>query len=306
MATTETLTLSDLIDEALAYLYRAQERPRPCPLNADISSSATTLQVADAEEMIHITSILEFGSELVLVTDVDRTTAPDTFTVSRGYADTTAAAHTSASGEGVVNPLFPRREVDRKIREFFKGPANTYIPKLETTKTATASDSVHYVQVPADCVRVLEVRHYSTGTGKIVHIGNWEMHENLPTADFPNGKALAVSAVIFPEDDLYVTYQVPHEWSGSGDEDDTVTLSFGLSDVPTLYAAATMITGRELTRLELDHIEEWNAAEAVRSGTPVRYIQQLWQQYYRRIDEARRLQYVPKHRPYRKMPRSLR
>ena len=306
MATSTTLTLSSLIDEALAYLYRAQERPRPCPLNSDINSSATTLQVADGEAQIHITTVLEFDSELMLVTDVDRSTSPDTFTVSRGYADTTPAAHTSASGTGHINPLFPRREIDRKIREFFLGPANTWLPKLETTKAAPSSDAAHFISMPADCIEVLEVRHYSTVTGKIVHIGNWKLEENLTTADFATGKALSVSAAIRSDDDLMITYKVPHEWSGSGDEDDTITLTFGMGDIPVLYAAATMITGRELTRLELDHIEEWNQAEAVRQGVPVRYIQQLWQQFYRRIDEARRLQYVPKHRPYRKMPRSLR
>ena len=305
MATTTTLTMSELIDESLAYLYRVQERPRPAPLNADIDASVTTLSVSQSEDQIHVTTVLEYGAELMLVTDVTRST-PDVFTVSRGYADTTAAAHTAASGEGLINPLFPRREIDRKIREFFKGPANVWLPKMESVENATTADTAHFIELPADCVRVLEVRHYSTTTGKIVHIGNWEMHENLPTADFTTGKALSVSASIYSTDDLYITYQVPHEWTGSGDEADTITLTFGVEDIPTLYAAATMITGRELTRLELDHIEEWNATEAIRQGTPVRYIQQLWQQFYRRIDEARRLQYVPKHRPYRKMPRSLR
>ena len=306
MATTTTLTLSDLIDEALAYLYRAQERPRPCPLHADINDTAVTLQVASSEAQIHVTSILEFGSELMLVTDVNRATSPDTFTVSRGYADTTPAAHTAASKEGVINPLFPRREIDRKIREFFKTSANTWLPKLETVQDATSADTAHFIDLPADCIRVLEVRHYSTVTGRIVHIGNWEMHENLPVVDFATGKALSVSAAIRSDDDLYITYMVPHEWVGSGTEADTITITFGVEDIPVLYAAATMITGRELTRLELDHIEEWNMTEAIRQGIPIRYIQQMWQQYYRRIDEARRLQYVPKHRPYRKMPKALR
>ena len=307
MATTETLILSDLIDEALAYLYRAQERPRPATLHANMAADATTLQVTAATEtQVHITTLLECESELMLVTGVDRTTTPDTFTVSRGYADTTAVAHTAATAPVLINPLFPRREIDRKLREFFATTANTWLPKMESVKSSTTSDTAKWIAMPADCVRVLEVRHWSTNTGKIVHVGNWEMHENLPTADFATGKALAVSAAIFSADELIITYIVPHEWVGTGTEADEITLTFGTRDIPILYAAATTITGRELTRLELDHIEEWNATQAIAQGVPVRYIQQLWNQFYRRIDEAKRLQYVPKHRPYRKMPRSLR
>lgn len=315
MATTVTLTVGDLVDRSLEYLYRAQERPRQTKIiTTALTTGSTTMQVAAADEdLIFGTTLLEMGDELVLVTGTSGS-APKTLTIARGYAGTTPAAH--AVGDTVlISPSFPRAQLRRRIVDFFTGPANTWLPRLEGATFSTAADGELYLELPTNVVQVLEVRYLSAAAGRLVHIGNWEMHENLPTSVSSTTKMLTVSAAVGSADDLICTYHLPWGFTdvsvGGGAEttdpaeEDTIAFPFGADDLPVLYAAATTITGRELTRLELDNIEEWNATEAIRQGIPVRYIQQLWQQFYRRVDEARRLQHRPKNRPYRKMSRGL-
>lgn len=308
MATTVTLTVSDLIEETLNFLYRVQERPREAPLAATITSGATAISV-DSEygKLIHNTSLIEIDSEVMLVT---RSEGDGLLTVSRGYAGTTAAAHTAAD-KIRINPQHLRSEITRHLIRFFTGPANLWLPRYETETLSPATNAVHYVSLPADCVSVVEVRFYSASSGRIVHLGNWEMHENLPIAGYPTGKILQLTTAASSDDDIVVTYHMPHTFTltdgtteiaaSAVTETSKIVVPFGVEGLPTVYAAAVLLTGRELARLEADHIEEWNQDEAIRQGIPLRFIQSLWTQFYRGIDEARRLQYKPRHRPYRKM-----
>lgn len=308
MSTLVTLETDALIEEALAFMYRVQERPRQIALTAAITDAdATTFTVASGDSStLPATTVVEIDSELMLVTGE----SSGTITVSRGYADTTAATHPITSPV-LVSPQFSRREILRRIVQFFTGPANLFLPRYETATLSPASDAVSYVALPSDVVRVTEVRYYSPSAGRIVHIGNWEMHEDLPIDDFPSGKVLMLSTSVSNADEVLVTYTVPHYFLDASDDqiavsavDETskIQVTFGVETLPALYAAACLITGREIARLEVDTIEEWNQEEAIRSGVPVRYINQLWQQFYRGVDEARRVQYRPRHRPYRKMP----
>ena len=58
-----------------------------------------------------------------------------------------------------------------------------------------------------------------------------------------------------------------------------------------------------MSRLDLDTLGEWNQDAAIRGGQNLRLMRELWGEYYRRLDEARSIYSVPKHRPYRKMPK---
>lgn len=310
MATNVTLTMSDLIEETLAFLMRAQERPRVVTENGTgVTAVATSLTLATASDagLTPATSVIEWDSELMLVTDAN--TGTGVLTVSRGYAGTTAAAHSSTSIR--VNPQYPRHEILRRLKQFFTGPANTYLPRFEVSTLAPATDAVHYVALPADTVSVDEVRYWSPSAGRLVHLGLWEMHENLDLTDFPTGKILMLSTAVSATDEVIVTSRHPHQFLDSDGtteiavsavaENSKIQITYGTEHLPALYAAASLVTGREVGRLEVDYIEEWNQDEAIRQNIPVRYIQQLWTQFYRGLDEARRNQYRPKRRPYRKM-----
>ena len=304
MATT-TLTLGDLIDEALSNMYRPSERPARVTIGSTaLDTLSSTTMTVDDSDLCPPTTILEAGDgEQMLVTAVSDDATP-VVTVSRGYAGTTAASGWPTSSELLVEPRWGRANVTRWIQRWFSGPGNTYFPTI-TSETMNRETDLQFIEMPADTMRVIRVRHYSTMTGRIVDIGGWQLEERMPTDIASTGVALRLPSSIWNEDDLIVEWIEPNSWTGTG-EDATNTVPVGAEDLPVLYAVAYGIARREVTRVELDKVQEWNQEQAARAGINLRLLRDMWGEYYRRVDEARKIQDVPKYRPYRKMTKVTR
>ncbi len=306
MATGTTQALSELIEDTFSILYRTAERPFQVAVGSDALAadvSDTSLTLATGYSAVSATDILENGQELMLVTAKSDDAVP-VFTVSRGYANTTveAAATTDVL---LVNPSFARRDVSEWIQRCFKSLMNTHLPAISSAEMNRVA-SKQYIAMPSDTVRVLSVRHVITSTGRIVDVGGWQFEEDLPTSFTATGKALRVPSTIDDDDDLVVTYQAPYAWSdATPTEASTITCPLGAEDIPPLWAAAYAVTRREVQRGDLDKIEEWNQDQAMRQGINLRWARELWGEVYRRVDDSRRLQNVPKYRPFRKIPSIL-
>lgn len=307
MATLVTVTRAQLIDEALDWLYQAQERPRPVRIGtddlADADDTSLTLHAAD-HGLVFETSILELRQELMLVT-VKSTDENPVFTVSRGYASTPNVEGAVLNDELLLSPTYGRYKVATNVARFFDGPANTWLPRKVTASYTRVTD-MQLVELPADTMRVLSVRYSNTETGRLIYLDDgYIFHDDLPAAISSTGKALKTPTLVSNTDELIIVTQEPYAWTEPDpdttvhDEDDTIDLPAGSQDLPALYAAAYTATGRELQRAELDSIEEWNQDEVIRTGANVRLINQLWSTFYRRLDEARRIHGVPKRREYR-------
>lgn len=291
-----TWTLSELTDEAMDLVYEATEHPRLVTLGTDDLANASdnqfTLQSGD-ENLIAVTDVVEFGDELVLVT-AKSTDATPKFTCQRGYLGTTAVAHTAGT-VGRKNPPWARYQAQRYIKRFFDILAPQYLPNLQVLSLTPASDK-SIVEIPANVMQVYEVRYSEPNSLKIIYIDNWVFHENLPTTVSSTGKALQLPAVVTDNDTILVTVSEPWEFTGS---DPSITVPDAMNGLAPLYAAAVMLTNREVGRTEVDQIEEWNDSAAIRQGVNLRLIRMIWQDFYRLLDEARRVVRVPRHRPYR-------
>src|SRR5690554_6143907 len=102
------LTMSEVIDEALDRLYVVTKRPRRVKLGANALSADPndrTFTLEEGSDLVGNTTVLEFGSELVLVTNKSDDSTP-VYTCDRGYEGTTVAAHNTAD-DGLVNPIYP-------------------------------------------------------------------------------------------------------------------------------------------------------------------------------------------------------
>lgn len=300
MSTTVTLTIGELIEETLDHLYRAVERPYQVTVGAtDLGGAGDTTLTINGEDNVFPTTVLEVADELMLVTDKTADATP-VFTVARGYAGSNATAGYATGTTMLVNPAWPRHEVDRWIRKFVSTVLNTYLPNVTSAALYRDTD-LQYVTMPADTVRIYSVRHLSSVTGRIADIGGWQLEQDLPASIAATGKLLRVPSYIANDDELIVTYQTPYTWTGSGDESDTVDVPLGTEDLPVLWSVAYGQMRREISRAELDKVEEWNQEQAIRAGVNLRLVREAWGEFYRRIDEARKVQDVPRHRPYRKM-----
>lgn len=312
MATSTTLTLSDIIEEAMSLLYRPIERPLQFAVGADAitSTSDASFQMAADNLAVQVSSLLEVERELMLVTAKD-SSSPPVLTVERGYAGTGGVKVASApTGTTVlVRPLWARNDVYRAILRCFSGSLATHLPSIDSV-TKTLATGAYYVSMPANTIDILRVgmtEYGVAGTSQAdawEEVGQWELIEDVPTTVVSTGKMLTLPRWLPVGQEFHVTYQIPYAWSGGTDvpaETETISVPSVAVELPALYAAAHCVLGREISRLELDRIEEWNQEAAIRQGVNLRLATQLWNEFYRRLDEARRVQNLPRRRPYRAM-----
>lgn len=295
MGTTTTVTLGDLVNETLAELYAVTEYPRSVTVGSAALETvqATTLTLGDGADSVGVSDVLEApAGELLLVVGKSSDAVP-VFTVSRGYMGT-ARETVATGGTLLLNPTHPRTRIVRALQRAFDGPLTAHLP-LITSEVFNQPDDMVHVPLPERCLRVFEVRYMDPGAGRIIDIDGWVFEDHVPVTVVPSGKALRVPTVVAPDDDLWVTYHSVYEWSG-----DTVRLPVGARDLPVLFAVAYLVSGREVSRTELDRVEEWNQEQAVRQGISIRITRELWGNFYRRLDEAKRVNPVPKTRVYRK------
>ena len=306
MATTTSKTLKELIEDTLSILYRNSERPFQVTTGSNAltaDATDTTCTLGSGASSVSATDILENGQELMLVTAKSSDATP-VFTVARAYANTNVEASSTADTL-LINPSFSRRDISVYIQRCFKSLMNTHLPAI-SSGSYTRTSKKQYIEMPATTVRVLSVRHMVTSTGRIVDVGGWQFEEDLPTGLISTGKALRLPSTVDDDDDMIVTFQAPYAWSDTTPvETSTISIPTGAEDIPALWAAAYAVSRREVTRGDLDKIEEWNQEAAMRQGVNLRWARELWGEVYRRVDDAKRLQYVPKYRTFRKIPHIL-
>lgn len=300
MPVTTQTTLQTLIDETLDALYRAAERPAQVILGSDDLASVNDKEFTLSVGVLAPTDLVEFGSDLSLVTAVSEDATP-VYTVSRGYLGTTPTTH--ATGDvGLVNPPYYRAQVERWIRRAVDGLMNTELPFVTSDVFQTVANG-GYIELPSDTIEVFSVRHLSSLDNRIADVGGWRFEDNIPTSLVTSGKVLRVASTVTEEDELIVTLRRPYAFDGVG-EAATIELPLAGADIPVLWAAAYGQSRREVSRAELDKIEEWNQEQAIRAGVNLRLIRDLWGEVYRRVDEAKRVHRTPRTRVFRKTPKA--
>lgn len=292
---TQTLTFNDMVEETFSVLYRHVERPRQTTVGSQelADSDARTITFSDPD-LVNVTDLVETeaGEQLLIVEKSDT----DVFTVDRAYNDTENGGRVFTGSKIQINPQWGRTEVDRWVRRFFSTAGNVYLPSLKTDILFRETGD-RIVVLPADVMEVKSVRAQGTD-GAIVGLAGWSHERDLPTTIYPTGQGLTTPVTIDDDDELWVTYTSPYDTSG-----DDVDVQVGFEDLAVLWAAAYAVGRREVSRMDLDSIQEWNQQTAIRNGQNLRLMRELWGEFYRRTDEARKVHYVPKHRPYRAMPK---
>ncbi len=290
---TVTLLMSTLIDRTLEEVQAPNEVGRTVVL-------VTSLAAADTQSALTgtaaVTNVVEFGSELLLVTAKSSDVVP-IYTFQRGYNRTTAAALT-AGAVGYLDPQFPRYRVMQAVRRAFDALEGMGVPLIKssmlTPEVSPFTDDTQLVLDPGEAVRdVLDVRlnQYS--------VPNWEFIDNVPVVESPSGNLIRLRWGANVADTFTVTYRVPYRWSQTNPiESSTIEVPEGAEFLPSAYAAAWLCNAREVSRHDLDRVSEWTEGEPTRAGVSSRMVQAQWQAFYRRLDEARRLNPIPKRRPY--------
>jgi hypothetical protein len=294
-----TITLGTLVDRALAEARNMYEVGRPVVRAESLSTSDNTFTLnVDA----NIGNILEFGSELILVTDKSADATP-VYTGQRGYFGTTAAAR-SAAEAGILDPTYTRRQTALGVQRAFPAmeagrvrPRHTAAFTAIDDPTATVDGRV-VVELPTAATDVLGVRY---GLDKIP---GWQLLTDVDTDVFTDGRVLLLPYGWDTSWGVTVTYEAPYRWSTYPDdpvEASTVQVPEQAQFVPSTYATAYLLSGREYSRTELDRAEEFSRSEPVRGGASRATVRDAWAAFYRALDEARRTDNHIPERPYVEM-----
>lgn len=298
MPATVSVTLEDLVEETLDSLYRANERPARVIVGSNALDNAADTTFTLSTGTLSITDRVEGPlGELMLVTAKSEDATP-VYTVARGYQNTTAAGGHATNAVLLKNPLYGRAEVIRWINRCVSSFMNAKLPYVEVN-TYTVDSTDQWVELPADTLEVLRVRRYNEVTNDMDTLSAWQYQE-VPTTVATSGKVLMTPKTVDNDDSLIVDVWLPYEFSDAT-EAGTISLPVAAQDLPVLWATAYALSRRQVSRTELDKIEEWNQDQAIRAGVSLRAVRDTWGEVYRRVDEAKELHRLPRNRPYRKM-----
>lgn len=295
-----SVTLGTLIDRSLAEIRNQYEVGRPVVRAAALTPTTTTYTL---NVSANVGNVIEWpDGELNLITEKSNDATP-VYTVRRGYFGSQANSHT-ANEVGILDPTFTRRQASLGVQRSFTAiEAGKVWPRTTASFTpvddpAATIEGRVIVELPAATVDVLAVRY------GLDRVPGWQFIDNLPTATYTTGKVLLLPFGWDDAWDVSVTYQTPFRWSSypaAPDEDDTVQLPEEAQFVPSCYATAYLMSGREYSRTELDRAEEQSRSEPVRGGASRATVRDAWATFYRKLDEARRADNLIPDRPYVEM-----
>lgn len=291
---TETVTLGEAIDRALLEL----ESPAEAALevlfaeDAPATGSGVTLTVSNGD--VNVSDIVEWDAELLLVTSVSGSTV----TASRAYYGTSKAAHLSST-PAKVNPQFARHRMTEPIRRAPVRLEALGVPLIKSVTQARAANDDRSLTLPSDCRQMVRLYGYDKDNLPF-DVGGWREIEELQLLMYPPLGTVT---------QLTLVYRAPFAWSTSPafpDEAATLVVPEGASELLALYAACWMLSGREVSRQEIDRSNEHQTQDQVRLQSGTGLVRAKWQEFYRSLDEVRRItdHAVPKHRPVERRPRA--
>ena len=313
--------LGDLVEDALSFLYRAEERPLVIFVGAsDIDSEVDQAFTVQDPSKLNVTDLVEQGHELMLVTDKS-TDADPVFSVIRDYAGTPNGGQALTGSVLLKNPRWRRHDVWRALIHGLAGTLGAAIPMTRELLCELPKDRM-WVELPADAldvtrvqVGVEDVSGFSTGELRYRDVDDWQYKRDYPLTT--TGVAVEISTAIGVHfEKLAVRYTVPYPTKAPGDtdwnetplvhdqsgEEQVVQLWQGTEDIAALYAAAFRIMGREMSRTQVNAMEQWNSDNAQRYNVNITAARFLWQSFYQRLDEAKRQHATAKdkHRPFKR------
>ena len=253
-------------------------------LDGSITNSDTSLIYEDnlfsseEENLLDGGALIEIDQELMLVTSSNTSTR--TLTVARGYAGTTAAAH-SDNTTLYINPTFPRKSV-------FDAVADNIVrlyPSLYNVTTTSVTSASTYVEVPASTVEVL-TSYVQNSSGELYTSAGIEL-----LRDFPPSSTNTAVQFYNTSTGKTVYLVVKRKFVRPTSETDDLATDCLISDeyqqIVMIGAVADMVGATDIDATTQEFITERLAAENYPVGSGERLRNALLRLRSLLIDEAR-------------------
>ena len=253
-------------------------------LDGAINSSVTSVTYesglfsSEEENLLGSGALIEINQEIMLVTAANTSTR--TLTVARGYAGTTAAAH-SDKDNIFVNPTFPRKSV-------FDAVADNIVrlyPSLYNVTNTTVTANSTYQEVPASTVEVM-TSYVQNSTGSQYTTAGIEL-----LRDFPPSSTNAAVQFYNTSNGKTVYLVVKRKFVMPSAETDDLSTACLLQDeyhqIVMVGAVADIIGATDIDASTQEFITEKLAAESYPVGSGERLRNALLRLRSLLIDEAR-------------------
>lgn len=251
---------SDLIHAARRWL-QSSGRPEHNRLNGAITNVATTATMEFAMGSVNTGAVLGIDLEELYTWSI----AGPVATVQRGWNGSAAAAH-SDDAIVEVNPLFSTWRIFSEIN----AEIHSISPRIYQIKTVTATATNAYTyNLAADVLDVLHVQYNETGgSGDWPVLHRWAFLANQDTSVYASGRTLTFYEKPVPGRTIRVTYAAPlAPLAAIGDTVETTSgLPASAVDIPSLGAAARLLSSREARRSQIDAQPESRQAADVPPG----------------------------------------
>jgi hypothetical protein len=282
-------TTATVIDRTLRQLLSGTVEARN-KLASTINSSATSVTTTYALESLRAGQVFEIDSEMFYIWESDVSTK--TLTVQRGYAGTTAAAHTSGAII-TASPRFPRAQVLEAINDELMDLSSPMhglfqVKTLDYTYNGTdrmvnLTGVTSMIDLIGVSVRYLNDDYPVARKVKLVR--------DLPTDDFASGFAIKFDQNVYPGR-LRIVYKAAYSGttSESTDINTTCGVQESITDIVTIGTQIRLMSPREIKRNFTESQGDTRRAEEVGPGAVTASISNMKQLRKDRITaEAARL-----------------
>lgn len=271
-------TVDQLIERTLNRA-RGGQRDRLNKLATTVTAASTSIVCTyDLDGRLVAGTVIDIGYERMYVWAVN--TGSKTLTVERGYAGTTAAAHTS--GDLIVcEPRFGRFEaLDAARNEVASWPHDLFAVYTESIVVPAGSNQVTLQSTTGKTVtRLLAVRYYDSAADLYRTPGLLAPRLIRQTQHDATALRLSLGVVVESGADLEVVYGYRPTTTIDDVDDTLASLNWqeGWAEIIELGAAARLISDDESTRVDLSRQGQSRFDESV-DARSLMQTAELWRQ----------------------------
>ena len=263
-------TVADLVEQTKRHLYGGG-RVAMNLLASSITTSDTSISTT-LPFNVGAGSMVSIENEIVLAYDVDN--PAKTATVLRGQLGTTAGSHSS----GVVmevNPRFPRAFIFDALKDEIRSWKKLY--KVSTASyTLTAGQQIlDLTSTYNDAYGIIDILfapQFSGDTWKSAGrtiLAGAKLIRNADSDDISSGFGLHLPGGAPYAGEVRIVYSRPFvttTWTDATDVNSTVGLDASMEDIAPLGAAARLMTGRDIRRLDMSAQGEPDRTDGIQPG----------------------------------------
>lgn len=236
-------------------------------LASTVTSSDTSITMSYELNALRSGGVFQLDSELIFIWAADVGTK--TLTVERGYADTTAAAHT-AGAIAILNPRFPQQQMLEALNQDIddlSSPLNGLYRVVSVNVDYNGADRQINLTGATSVIDIIDVRlRYLSSDYPVLR--GVRLARGLPTSDFASGYAVTFDEQTMAGT-LTVRYKAPFVRASTGTSDiqTSCLIPQTMEDILEMGVMARMLSVREVKRNFIESQGDTRRSDEVPAGS---------------------------------------